>query len=71
MVTKDIVADHIKRIYDDSIMDMIFPTSLKLADVMPIHKKDERTVKENYRPVSLLPTSSKLLERDMYGQLIE
>ena len=69
--TKDIVANHIKRISDDSIIDMIFPISLKLGDVMPIHKKDERTVKENYRPVSLLPTISKLLERDMYGQIIE
>ena len=39
------------------------------ADVLPIHKKEERTIKENYRPVSLLPTVSKLLETDMYNQI--
>ena len=31
-----------------------FP-SLKLADVTPVHKKDERTNKTNYRPLSILP----------------
>ena len=50
---------------------MIFPTSLKLADIMPIHKKDERTVKENCRPVSLPATISKLFERELYEQILE
>ena len=69
--TKEIVSDYIKKISNDSKFDEIFPTSLKLADVMPIHKKDAKTVKENYRPVSLLPNISKLFERDMYEQIIE
>ena len=33
----------------------IFPDSLKLANITPVHKNDETTDKENYRPVSVLP----------------
>ena len=40
-----------------------------MADITPIHKKDETTLKENYRPVSILPSISKIFERDMYEQI--
>ena len=43
--------------------------SLKLADVTPIHKKEEKTLLKYYRPVSLIPIISKLFERDMYNQI--
>ena len=42
-----------------------------MADVIPIHKKDETTLLKNYRPVSLIPVVSKLFERDMYNQLLK
>ena len=58
------------KIYNDSIEDQLFPGPLKEADVLPIHKKEERTKKVNYRPVSLLPAISKLFERDMYNQIM-
>lgn len=45
------------------INDGVFPDELKLADVIPVHKRDETTCKENYRPISLLPILSKVLER--------
>ena len=32
-----------------------FPDSWKLANVQPIHKKNDRQIKSNYRPISLLP----------------
>ena len=37
--------------------------NLKLADITPLHKKGRKSNKENYRPVSTLPTLSKILER--------
>ena len=46
-----------------------FPTSIKYTDVIPIHKKDDKTHKENYRPISILPNLSKLYERLMYNQI--
>ena len=44
--------------------------SLKRANVIPVHKKDERTLMKNDRPVSLLPIVSKLFERNMYTQIL-
>ena len=61
---------YLSKIYNYSQADQRFPDSLKNDDVIPIHKKDEKTNKENYLPVSLLPTISKLFERDMYNQII-
>lgn len=40
-----------------------FPSSFKYADIVPIHKKGSTSDKANYRPISLLPTSSKVFER--------
>ena len=40
-----------------------------MADITPIHKKDETTLKDNYRPVSILPFISKIFKKDMYEQI--
>ena len=48
-----------------------FPNSLKQADIKPIHKKNSRTEKENYRPVSILPNLSKIYEKCMYEQIYD
>ena len=42
-----------------------FPVKLKLADVSPIFKADDPTLKFNFRPISVLPALSKVLERIM------
>ena len=68
--TNEISTPYLNNIYHKSIDNQVFPESLKLADVIPTHKKEERTKKENYRPISLLPTISKLYERDMYNQIL-
>ena len=65
----DISSVFLTQIYNASKDDHIFPETLKNSDVLPIHKKEERTKKENYRPVSLLPLVSKLFEREMCNQL--
>ena len=70
IVTNDISSCYLTNIYNESKEEQIFPDSLKLADVTPIHKKDNKTTKEKYRPVSLLPVVSKLFERDMHNQII-
>ena len=69
IATNEISSCFLTKIYNESKADQIFPDSLKLADVAPIHKKEDRTNKENYRPVSLLPVVSKLIERDTYNQV--
>ena len=61
----------ITKIYNDSITEGNFPSALKNADMTPGHKKDEKTSKGNYRPVSILPTVSKIFEKSMYTDLEE
>ncbi len=41
----------------------IFPDQLKIAKVMPIHKKDDEIHFTNYRPISLLPSISNFLRK--------
>ena len=48
-----------------------FPDRLKVAQVSPICKKDDPFVKKNYRPVSVLPTHSKMFESIMFDQLTD
>ena len=45
----------------------IFPNVWKKANIVPVHKKNDKRIVSNYRPVSLLPICGKLLERLIYN----
>ena len=64
----DLLVHPLSSIINMSLMEGIFPSLNKEADICPIHKKNERTKCENYRPISLLP-NSKIFERIMYTRL--
>ena len=66
---KDIISPFITDRYNESNRASNFPNSLKLADVTPAHKKEERIVKDNYRNVSILPPVSKIYEKEMFDQI--
>ncbi len=44
----------------------IFPNSYKKANVIPIHKKESKTIVNNYRPISLLSVVSKVFEKIVF-----
>ena len=48
-----------------------FPTEWKKANVVLVHKKNDKQLKENYRPISLLPICGKILERLIYNKMFE
>ena len=58
-------------IYNASLESGIFPDKLKIAKVIPVHKKGDSRDVSNYRPISLLPVFLKLLEKLMYNRLAE
>ena len=49
----------------------IFPSIWKQANVVPIHEKDDKSMKTNYRPISLLPVFGKIFEKLVYDVLYE
>ena len=65
----DIFPSFICESISSSIKFSIFPSCLKHADVTPLHRKCNKSLKENYRPVSILPTISKVFERSMFKQM--
>ena len=52
-----------------SIKKDIFPDQLKIAEVIPLFKKGDNALMDNYRPISVLPCFSKILERIIYSRL--
>ena len=55
-------------LFNKSIIVGEFPSSMKTADVVPLLKKTPSTTPTNYRPISLLLTISKILEKIMYAR---
>ena len=56
-------------IINQSLTNGIFPDDLKVAKVIPIYKKEDEHQFDNYRPISLLPAISKILEKIAHKQL--
>ena len=65
----DIFANFILQNFSKCIIDGNFPDQLKKADVSPIFTKGNHNDKTNYRPVSILPSLSKIYERLIYNQI--
>ena len=65
------IAQPLSYICNLSLKEGIFPEELKIANVIPLFKKDNAMVFNNYRPVSLLCTLSKVFERMMYNRLMD
>ena len=64
-----VIAKPIAHLINMSIKEGIFPDDLKMAKVTPIYKKGERSDPGNYRPISILPTLSKIIEKHVASQL--
>ena len=56
-------------IINQSLNTGIFPERLKLAKITPVHKKDDVYSLGNYRPISILPSISKVFEKAVFDQL--
>lgn len=65
-----IISEPLSLIINHSIDKAIFPDSLKIAKVIPLHKSGPKNNPSNYRPISLLNTLSKIFEKVIYNRLL-
>ena len=55
--------------FNNSLFSTVFPSSLKKVDITPVYKIDEKFLKNNYRPVSMLASVLQIFERCLYDQI--
>ena len=63
------IAIPLKLIYEQVLAIGIFPNIWKSANLTPIHKKGDKQLVKNYRPISLLPIYGKMFEKIIFNQL--
>ena len=56
-------------IFNQAVTLSSFPDEWKTARVVPLHKNGQRNLAGNYRPISVLPVISKIMEKILYDQL--
>ena len=56
-------------LFNTSLETGVFPELMKTAEVVPLHKGGDKSQETNYRPISLLTTLSKILEKVMYKRV--
>lgn len=67
----DLIQASLTILFNLSFTSGIFPNGMKLAKVIPIYKKGKRADVSNYRPISIIPFLSKLLEKLFCSRLID
>ena len=65
------ISNHLATICNLSFSTGVFPTILKEAKVIPIHKKNSKLEVSNYRPISLSSNIDKIFEKLMHSRLIK
>ena len=68
---RDQISEPLCHILNQSFYAGIFPDALKVARVKALFKKGDRCDLNNYRPISILPSLSKVFEKAMLKQMSE
>ena len=63
------IAHFLSKLINACFQESIFSDSLKIASVIPLHKESEKTEPNNFRPISLLPTLVKILEKNILNRI--
>lgn len=63
------ISQPLAHLFNLSFRTGVFPDHFKLAKVIPIYKNGDKHLISNYRPISLLPTLSKIMEKLMLKRL--
>lgn len=68
-LSASVIAVPLTHIINESLVSSVFPDSLKIAKVKPLHKKGATDECCNYRPISILPIFSKIFEKVINSQI--
>lgn len=60
---KTVLVPHVTDIFNMFMANGVFSKELKRSQIVPIHKGGDRDSIENYNPISILPSLSKILEK--------
>ncbi len=70
-MSANIITPILTQILNQSLKSGIFPDIWKLGKVTPLHKKGDKEDVNNYRPISVLCSLSKIIERHVHDSLYE
>ena len=65
-VAQTVISPYLTTLYNSRFASGNFPKVLKISKITPIHKKGNKELIENYRPVSTLPVFGKKIEKLIY-----
>ena len=63
IICDEYIVPPLTHIFRNIVTTSIYPDSWKLANITPVFKKGDKQQIKNYRPISLLTISGKLLEK--------
>ena len=69
--TITLISSPLTNIFNLSITAGTVPMELKIALVVPVFKAGDKTIFSNYRPISVVPSFSEILEKIVYNRLID
>ena len=65
------IVPSLTHIFNRSLSERVFPSNWKRSKIIPIHKSGDKNSPNNYRPISILPSVSKILEKLVQVQLAD
>ena len=70
-ISAPVITKQLTDICNHSIRNSSFPAIWKKVRVTPLHKRNATDNPENYKPISILPLLSKVIEKHVYNSLYE
>ena len=65
------IAKPLTILFRNCFENQYFPKEWKKANIVPVHKKNDKQLIKNYRPVSLLPVCDKIFEKIIFNPLFK
>ena len=68
---EEYISEPTEHIINLMVSEGCLPDQSKISSITPALKKDDRTLKTNYRPISVLSALSKVLEKFLFKQMFD